>query len=126
MVLPFHSWMRARTDLIFMMKYRVGGSNDSSAPGRDLPLQSGQAHATGDLESIGCGLCIGLALAGDIKSSTVCGGRNGNRETALNRYSLGKTHQLDGDLALVVVHRHDRIQFSITRFEEDGVSWKRA
>src|SRR3989344_7255294 len=67
-------------------------------------------HPASNLECLASRADIRLALPRDIERGAVgrCG--DGNGQATLNRDATGEAHQLERDLPLVVIHRHDRVK----------------
>ena len=77
-------------------------------------------------KGVGGGIDIGLALAGDVVGRAVRRRGDRHRQAALHRDALAEAHQLDRDLALVVVHRDDGLVLAVARLQEDRVGRERA
>ncbi len=88
--------------------------------------QARRTHAAGDEERLFGGADVGAALAGDVVGRAMRGRGDGDGQAALHRHALGEAHELDRDLALVVVHGDDGIELSVTRLQEDGVGRERS
>lgn len=71
-----------------------------------------------------CGARVGDSPAHDIESRTVRGGGDRDGQTTLDGDSPIEPEDLHGDLALVVVHRHDAVELDPFG-GEDGVGRKR-
>ncbi len=69
---------------------------------------------------------LAMPLAGDVVGGAVRGRADRKREAAHQRDAAIETHQLHRDLALVVIHRHDRVEVAASRAHEHRVGRERA
>ena len=69
---------------------------------------------------------LGDVAADDVERAAARAGRHGHRQSAVQRDAAVEAHQLHRDLALVVVHRHHRVEVAAARGEEHGVGRQRS
>src|SRR5438045_8944794 len=91
---------------------------DSRLRGKDL-ARGGEPRAETDGVFEGAG--GSLALADDVEGGAVRGRRKNCLQAARHGDAAIEASQLRRDLALVVVHREDTVEFAAESLEEDGV-----
>src|SRR5712691_6145850 len=68
---------------------------------------------------------VGAALADDIEGGAVRGRREDGLQAGRHRHPLVEAEQLGRDLALVVIHHHDAVVFTLQGLQEDRVGGDR-
>ena len=66
---------------------------------------------------------MGLVLPDNVECGAMCRGGNRNRQATGNSYTTLKSHQLNGDLPLVMIHGDNGVDFASLGFEKNRIGW---
>ena len=84
-----------------------------------------RGDARGEVERFDEAIGFGDVAADDIEGAAARARGHGHRQAAVQRDAAVEAHELHRDLALVVVHRHHRIEIAAARGEEHRVGRQR-